>query len=103
MDMADKFFKMEINTKVNTKKTSLMEKESTNGVMEIFILELLLMALDTEKESGNLWPLMVIYMRDNIFRIKNKVKASIYGVMAQYFKATLSRIKSIFLINFRDG
>ncbi len=46
---------------------------------------------------------MVIYMRDNIFRIKNKAKAGIYGAMAQYFKATLSRIKSIFLINFRDG
>jgi hypothetical protein len=54
------------------------------------------MALDTEKESGNLWLLMVIYMRDNIFRIENKVKESIYGAMAQYFKATLSRIKSIF-------
>ncbi len=54
MDMADKFFKMEINTKVNIKKTSLMEKESTSGVMAIFILELLPMALDTEKESGNL-------------------------------------------------
>jgi hypothetical protein len=41
MDLVDKYFKMVINIKENIKKTSLMEKENTNGAMETFIQALL--------------------------------------------------------------
>lgn len=56
------------------------------------------MAIDMEKESGNLQLLMEIFIKAIISKIKKKVKENIFGVMVQYFKAILIKTKSIFFI-----
>jgi hypothetical protein len=61
------------------------------------------MVIDMEKGNGNLQPLMEIFIKATISKIKNKVKEDIFGVTVQYFKAILIKTKSNFLFNFRDG
>lgn len=48
------YFQMEISTKVNTKKESLMEKAGIFGLTDQPILESLLMDRDQDLESGYL-------------------------------------------------
>jgi len=103
MDTVVKYFRMAIHTKVNISGINLMEKGNTNGITKITTLAIFQMVTEMEKERGSHAKKMEMSTKVTISRIKNKDKEDIFGVTVQFLKGISIKIKSKYLINFRDG
>lgn len=68
------------------------EKENIFGIIDHFILGILVKVIEKEKDIGNQEYKIIKFILDNFIRIKNKVAEDMFGVIVAYTKEIFSMI-----------